>query len=129
MRREAHKPGSLYDALGEGCRTFLEKALGETVLHEPHAHLKHFAYKKRERLAYEKVAQECNKTLHHSKAALEAAYYNMHQEQMDIYFMCHAHQLSHLLAQQNTTDFWLLFWSIVESATADYLKLGNASFL
>ena len=123
LRREAHKPGSLYDALGEGCRTFLEQALGETVLHDPHAHPAHLTCK-RERVAYEQVAQECNKTQHHSKAALEAAYYNMHQEQIDIYFRCHAYQLSHLLAQHNTTDFWHLFWFIVESATSDYLKLG-----
>ena len=128
LRREAHKPGSLYDALGEGCRTYLNQALGATVLHDPHAHPAHLTCK-RERVAYEHAAQECNKTQHHSKAALEAAYYNMHQEQMDIYFRCHAHELSHLLAQQNTTDFWLLFWSIVESATSDYLKLGATEAL
>ena len=41
MRREAHKPGSLYDALGEGCRTFLEQSHGECVLHDPLAHPEH----------------------------------------------------------------------------------------
>ena len=28
-----------------------------------------------------------------------------------------------LLAQQNTTGFWCLFWAIAESATSDFLKL------
>ena len=42
---------------------------------------------------------------------------------MDLYFKCYAQPLGKLLAQQNTTDFWCLFWAIAESATSDFLKL------
>ena len=122
MRREALKPGSLYDALGDGCRMFLERSLGEIVQHDSHIFPEHLS-SKRERSAYEQFIRDSNKAHQRNKAALEAAYYNLHQEQMDLYFRRYAQPLGHLLAQQNTTDFWYLFWSIVESATSDYLKL------
>ena len=82
LRREAHKPGSLYDALGEGCRVFLEQSLGAHVSHDPSAHPEHLKCK-RERIAYEHIAQDCNKTMQRSRVAIETPYYKMDAPRAD----------------------------------------------
>ena len=58
-----------------------------------------------------------------SRVAIETAYYKMHQEQMDLKFKFYAQPLNQLLAQQSTTDVWCLFWTVAETATAEFLNL------
>ena len=101
LRRDVFKPASLYDALGEGCRLYIDRSLGSFDRHDPHSPPEHLA-SKMESKAYAQVARDCNHTMHVAQSALEAAYYGMHRDQMDLYFSCFAQPLAHYLAQKDT---------------------------